>query len=135
MYQSFKKLNDRLPRRALTNFDILKHSTDIPHFRGVFMRDNLPRRAKRVECAIINLDSSENQGTHWVAYVKVNKYCEYFNSFGDLQPPLELINYLKHCSISYNYITYQKFNTVNCGHLCLEFLKQFWCNHLKVPDQ
>lgn len=92
------------------------------------MRDTLPKRSKRVECAIVNLDSSENQGTHWVAYVKDKRYCEYFNSYGDLKPPLELIEYLKGYDISYNYDTYQKFNTVNCGHLCLKFLRNYWKN-------
>lgn len=134
MFKTHKKLNKRLPRRALTNVDILKHSVDIPHFRGVYMRDRLPKRPKKVECAIMNLDNSKNQGTHWVAYVKVNNYCEYFNSYGDLQPPLELIKYLKK-DISYNYNTYQKFNTVNCGHLCLKYLKNFWNNHLNISEQ
>lgn len=90
------------------------------------MRDNLPKQPRRIECAIVNLDSSRNEGTHWVAYVKVNKYCEYFNSYGDLKPPLELVQYLKNNDIRYNYINYQKFNTFNCGHLCLKFLVNFW---------
>lgn len=130
MFKNLKKLGKRLPRHALTNIDILEHSSDIPHFRGVYMRDSLPKCPKRLECAIVNLDSSENQGTHWVAYVKDNNYCEYFNSFGDLKPPLELINYLKNYNISYNYNTYQQVNTVNCGHLCLKYLRNFWSNRI-----
>lgn len=90
------------------------------------MRDDLPRRPRRLECAIVNLDSSKNQGTHWVAYVKVDKYCEYFNSYGNLKPPLELVKYLMPNDISYNHKAYQYFNTNNCGHLCLEFLINFW---------
>lgn len=90
------------------------------------MRDKLPKKPKSVECAIVNLDSSENEGTHWVAYIKVDTYCEYFNSYGDLKPPLELLNYLKNNDVFYNYNAYQKNNTVNCGHLCLKFLKKFW---------
>lgn len=135
MYKTYKKLNERLPRRALTNIDILKYSSDIPHFRGVYMRDSLPKCPKKVECAIVNLDSFKNHGTHWVAYAKDNNYCEYFNSYGDLQPPQELIKYLKNHNISYNYNSYQKFNTVNCGHLCLKYLKHFWNNRLNTIDQ
>lgn len=89
------------------------------------MRNELPPKPKDIECAIVNLDSSENEGTHWVAYVKHFNYCEYFDSFGDLKPPIELIRYLKF-NITYNYCRYQRFNTSNCGHLCLKFLSEFW---------
>lgn len=92
------------------------------------MRDDLPIRPRRLECAIVNLDNSRNEGTHWVAYVKVDKYCEYFNSYGNLKPPLELVKYLKPNVIFYNHKAYQYFNTTNCGHLCLEFLINFWKN-------
>lgn len=94
------------------------------------MRDNLPSTPKVNECAVVNLDSSENPGTHWVAYAKFDNYCEYFDSFGDLKPPLELVNYLKKCNIYYNYNKYQSFNSSNCGHLCLKFLNNFWKKHL-----
>lgn len=90
------------------------------------MRDTLPKKVKRYECAIVNLDNSRNEGTHWVAYVKLNNYCEYFDSYGDLKPPLELLKYFNNCQIYYNYTRHQEFNTVNCGHLCLNFLFNFF---------
>lgn len=108
----------------------MEHARNIPYFRGVFMRDTLPLKPRKIECAVLNLDSSHNPGTHWVAYVKQNNYCEYFDSFGNLQPPLELIKYLNVASVNYNYTQYQKFNSVNCGHLCLHFLKQYWNKNL-----
>lgn len=75
------------------------------------------------------MDSSKNPGTHWVAYVKHINYCEYFDSFGDLKPPLELINYLSPLTINYNYVQYQNYGTTNCGHLCLKFLENYWKQH------
>lgn len=90
------------------------------------MRDELPKNPKDIECAIINLDSSENEGTHWVAYVKYLDYYEYFDSYGNLKPPLEINKYLKTNNITYNYCNYQNLNTFNCGHLCLKFLYEFW---------
>lgn len=118
---------NRLPRRALTNEDIMKYANNnIPYFRGVYMRDNLPLKPKPIECSIVNLDSSNNPGTHWVAFVKIYKYCEYFNSYGDLKPPAELVKYLRDTDLYYNYTKYQTYNTYNCGHLCLQFLKGFW---------
>lgn len=96
----------------------------IKHFMGVFMRDKLPKRRSLVnECAIVNLDSERGSGTHWVAYCKKKKDVFYYDSFGDLPPPPELIKYIgSDKKIHYNYSTYQNFNTFICGQLCLTFL-------------
>lgn len=90
------------------------------------MKDALPNKSRNIECGVVNLDNSNNEGTHWVAYVKIKDYCEYFDSFGNLKPPAEIVNYLDSPNLLYNYTNYQNFNTVNCGHLCLKFLKSFW---------
>ena len=34
------------------------------------MRDNLPKTPLKVENLIVNLDNSDNPGTHWVAIKK-----------------------------------------------------------------
>lgn len=93
------------------------------------MRDKLPHKPKPIESGIVNLDNYKSNGTHWVAYVKINNYCEYFDSFGDLKPPNELVKYLGKCNIYYNYVQYQTFDSVNCGHLCIKFLQNFWNKH------
>lgn len=84
------------------------------------MRDQLPKTPLRRECGIINLDTHGGPGTHWVAYRKINNDVEYFDSFGNLQPPTEVINYLGR-NITYNYKR-EQFEIYNCGHLCLSFL-------------
>lgn len=96
------------------------------------MRDALPAKPKLKECAILNLDSSAMSGTHWVAYAKNNNICEYYDSYGNLKPPIELVNYFKKskCKIFYNFTNHQSFYTSNCGQLCIRFLQQFWKNHL-----
>lgn len=85
------------------------------------MRDNLPTRPWKTECGIVNLDDSVGPGTHWVAYYKKALNSEYFDSFGNLKPPIELIRYLGG-NIKYNYNVYQNYNSYICGHLCLGFL-------------
>lgn len=88
------------------------------------MRDLLPSSGPNVfETGIINLDDNRGCGTHWVAYKKYHDNVMYFDSFGNLQPPLELISYFKNCNIKYNIDMYQKLR-YNCGHLCLQFLYQ-----------
>ena len=111
-----------LPRRALNNIELeIFGKSHIDFFRGVFMRDALPKKPWRRECGIINLDSYRNNGSHWVAYYKNKKNIFYFDSFGNLSPPLEVLKYLGY-NIQYNYNQVQDFNTFNCGHLCIEFL-------------
>jgi len=84
------------------------------------MRDSLPISHWREESEIINLDDSSLNGTHLVAYNK-KKSIQYFDSFGNLQPPKEIVKYLGN-NVNYNYERKQAFNSTNCGHLSLQFL-------------
>lgn len=115
--------------KPLSNVDIMKYveRMKIPYFRGVFMRDALPKKPNKIECMILNHDSKYNGGTHWTALVKVDRKAYYFDSFGKLPPPHELARYLGSTTqIHYNYNQYQGFDSVICGHLCLKFLYDFW---------
>lgn len=90
------------------------------------MRDNLPRKIWGTESGIVNLDEQTGPGTHWTAYLKRGRGVLYFDSFGNLKPPLELIKYFgsdgSRNIITYNFDRYQRPNAHNCGHLCLQFL-------------
>ncbi|KAF0749940.1 Uncharacterized protein FWK35_00021969, partial [Aphis craccivora] len=91
-------------RRALYDFELIKIARllKIPHFIGVFTRDKLPVRPKRFESAIANLDTVNGTGTHWVAYKNIGKKVKYYDSFGNLPPPLEVQKYFHGCDINYN---------------------------------
>ena len=109
-----------IPIKPLTNHELLKYAKlfKIKNFRGVFMRDTLPKnRFKSIESGIVNLDSNKSQGTHWVCYYGNN----YFDSFG-LPPPDEVVKYMK-TPIFYNSNEIQDRQSVTCGHLCLYVLK------------
>ena len=58
------------PQSPTTTIKELK----IPYFRGVFMRNDLPRKPLKRECGILNLDgvSGTGRGTHWVCWYKSN---------------------------------------------------------------
>ena len=88
-------IRDR-PNKPLSNVELLDAAKkiDIPGFREVFVRDNLPRKPGKDECGILNLDDSVGTGTHWVAWQKSGSKKYYFDSYG-IQPPLELVEYLK----------------------------------------
>lgn len=98
----------------------------IRNFRGIFSRDVLPAVIYKREKGIVNLDDNVGRGSHWVGYKRNGDKIKYFDSYGDLRPPIEVENYLLSNGggiIQYNYKRYQDMNTVNCGHLCLLFLK------------
>lgn len=95
---------------------------NIENFRGVFMIDSLPKYPKKHETAIVNLQTSSEPGSHWVCYAKKDNLVKYFDSFGNLKPPPQLLEYFKGSEIIYNRRRYQKWNTPICGHLCLAYL-------------
>ena len=125
-----------IPDKILTNFDLLDYvkKLGIPNFRGVFMRDTLPKRPHKIDCGIINLNTSTEKGSHWVCYYKNKKKRIYFDSFGQITP-LEIQIYLKKKSergvevIQRNTDIVQSLNSNICGHLCLFVLKALTSEH------
>ena len=96
---------------------------NVPYFRGVFMIDNLPIKLNFRESGIVNLQKLSQTGSHWVAYKKLGRIVEYFDSFGNLRPPKELEKYFQNCQVYYNRDRYQELEQSNCGQNCVKFLK------------
>ena len=129
--------------KGLTNLEIEKYASElqIPHFRGVFMRDTLPAIPKQVECGIVNLNTSKQIGSHWVCYAKIGKTRTYFDSFGQ-DIPLEIMKYQKSAKefkneipvIARNTDIVQRVNTHVCGHLCLFVLSSLTREHLSYQQ-
>ena len=71
-----------MPNKPLTNLEIIDavRKLEILRFRGVFLRDNLPVEPKRMECGVLNLDDTSENGTHWVAWYRDNGKNYYFVS-------------------------------------------------------
>ena len=119
-----------IENKALSNHELIGFikQLKIKNFRGVFMRDDLPKKKRTKECGIVNLADSLSDGTHWVCYY--NGY--YFDSYG-LPPPLEIVEYLgdnsalseqlPNVDLEYNIYQIQKSGQI-CGHLCLYFLNR-----------
>jgi len=111
--------------KPLSNFDLLSwvKQLGIKHFRAIFSRDTLPSQINRKECEIVNLDSHIGPGTHWVVYRNIDRFCEYFDSFG-LPMPKEVKKYMttsgKQLIFSGDEI--QERDSVFCGYWCLYYL-------------
>jgi len=101
-----------------------------PNFRdyyvGNFSADNLPKKLKTFEFAIINTDISANKGLHWYAAFKSSKTLEVFDSLGiDESKKLFLRNNLRLPGIKeiiFNSTQFQKNDTNSCGKYVLYFL-------------
>lgn len=90
------------------------------------MKDELPKETLLNECGILNLNNSDQEGSHWVAWIKQGNLKIYFDSYGNANPPRELVKYLGENNLR---ITSRKFQDYNdppiCGHLCLDFIKNY----------
>ena len=58
------------------------------------MRDTLPLYAFKAECGIVNLNTSNQAGSHWVCYYRNKTDRIYFDSHGQITP-VEIQRYLK----------------------------------------
>ena len=120
-----------LSKTALYETDVIEYVKNcrIPNFRLVAMRDALPKRPNVIETGILNLDDTRGSGTHWCCWFKQDQLRIYFDSYA-LKPPQELINYLKTPAeiqknlavIRCNALVVQRYNTRECGSLCLYVL-------------
>ena len=89
------------------------------------MKDELPQKINKVECDIINLEDSDEDGSHWTAYYKNNGKKYYFDSYGCARPRNQLVKYLGSENLFYNENRVQNYNDPPfCGHLCLIVLKK-----------
>ena len=82
--------------RGLTNLDLIEyaHRLGIKHFRGVFMRDTLPKKPRHQECGILNSNAPQQPGNHWVCFYNDGERKIYFGSFRQITP-IEIQKYLK----------------------------------------
>lgn len=123
-----------IPEGVLSDLQLKKFiktlSLDRGVFRGVYSRDRLPKRKKRSEFGILNLDSSRNKGTHWCAWRRIKNIIFYFDPWG-IPPPIEFRHYANPIKVVFSTRTFQNYFCEHCGALCLIFIliDQVWRIH------
>ena len=120
-----------LPKSTLYDSELLNYIKilQIPNFRGVKMRDELPAKPQIKECGILNLNKHTQSGSHWTCWYKSGQDRFYFDSYGE-RPPLEIERYLKtkeelenaQAAIKRSAVTVQHDASNECGALCLYVL-------------
>lgn len=94
------------------------------NFDGFYMRNDILKikPTSTFKQYLINLDSSDGPGTHWVSVIISNKYLIYYDSFA-LKPPQELqqIKSAYMLKLFYNNVVHQKISNSDCGELVIKF--------------
>ena len=108
--------------RSTSNFTLKDILNDLNINGKVLMRDELNKiKSTKKNNIIMNLETSKDNGSHWVCIFKscVNNY--YFDPYGVL-PTKEVYVFLKDQSFHYNKIQIQQEGMECCGQLSLYVL-------------
>ena len=102
----------------------------LPHFVGTFPCDSIPLVALRPCSYVINLDGSEERGSHWVSlFVDQFNNATYFDSYGQPPPDGNDICDILPCFTSnpliFNNKILQSIESDVCGYYCALFIILF----------
>lgn len=90
-------------------------------FHGVYPSDKIPKLNRKKPYAIVNLDTSKQNGSHWVALAKVGNVYIVYDSFGrshtKILPNLKLKNV-----IDTEEDAEQHAIQLDCGQRCIAWL-------------
>ena len=119
--------------RTTSNFQLRDIFSDL-HINGkVLMRDELNKLSTtNKQNIIMNLQTSKDEGSHWVTVHKSKDLKYYFDPYGVL-PTKEVYNYLDQ-PFSYNKIQVQPDGTECCGQLSMYFLYRLVADDVSTVD-
>ena len=93
-------------------------------FKGVFPSDKIPKLNALSPYCILNLDSSKESGSHWVALARCDDHSVLYDSFG--RKHQQIIPVLRYSGngriIDTDLDPEQKIEETNCGARCLAWL-------------
>ena len=94
------------------------------HFEGVFAKNNLPPGRHPNRMFILNTDTANLPGRHWIAVFIRDNIGYVFDPLGMVPPPLRLINWMneRYLQWSYNKRQVQPIDSNMCGVYCMYFL-------------
>ena len=132
-HREMQKAIQKTKTTPLNTLDLLKLLRNQPQFLGVFASDEL-KYLKIVDYPvyfIANLDSSQYNGSHWIAFRITRFKIELFDSLG-LNPstwnqyPTFIINFLKSQILTKSLVISPAIQTPNshiCGLYCIFFIQ------------
>ena len=106
---------------SLSNIFINKLLKDYKNFIGCFSKDQI-QLIKNNKSIIINLQNSNQPGSHWIALKRVNKTIFVFDLFGIGYLPIGIFKVFKNFKIITNIYRIQDITSNLCGLLCILFI-------------
>jgi hypothetical protein len=110
-------------KKPLSNIDIIDicKSMKIP-LKGVIMKDEINKLS--LGNWIVNLENSNQNGSHWCCLILTKTDVFYFDSFGAC-PPEQVYNFILHHygKVPFNNFIVQNLKSVLCGWFCIGLLK------------
>ena len=96
---------------------------------GIYMKDEIPNDLKEGNY-IINLENSNQSGSHWTCFIKDKNNVYYYDSFG-VVPPQNIYDISVKNSLNLYYIDKhdQNLDATSCGWWCIAFL--YFMNNTK----
>ena len=85
------------------------------------LRDNLPNKIKD-GTYVTNLDEYSDIGIHWILLYVKNNDITYFDSFGVVHIPKEIIKLIGRKNVIVNIFRIQAFDSIMCGYFCIGFI-------------
>ena len=104
---------------------------DVKGFNGVFSRNILPKLKNGAY--VINLDHSENIGTHWIVIFVNSLEVIYFDSYGVEYIPKEIMKKIGNKNIKTIIFRSQDDNSIMCGYFCILFI-EYMLNNKTLTD-
>ena len=110
-----------MPPDHLTNFEIIKYYKINLDLMVFTLRDNLPNKIKD-GTYVTNLDEYSDIGIHWILLYVKNNDITYFDSFGVVHIPKEIIKLIGRKNVIVNIFRIQAFDSIMCGYFCIGFI-------------
>ena len=107
-------------------------------FKGAFPCDRIPKLLDNEYSIVVNCDSQNQPGSHWVALVIRGNFVYFFDSFGRSYdnfsfPEVFRKNISEICfnrKLRFQNKVLQGFHSYTCGEFCVYFIKQM---HKRTP--
>ena len=107
------------------------------HFVGVFPIDKIPKSFKNKTFFVCNTDPSTKSGSHWIAFIKVQKgECEIFDSLGTkINELMPYFKFYEKVNFTYNTTPVQSKQSVLCGKFVITFIVERMLNQTMEFDE
>ncbi|GMT03589.1 hypothetical protein PENTCL1PPCAC_25764 [Pristionchus entomophagus] len=116
----------------LDSIDISSLLSHIPNFLGVYPSDCLPNIVDKSKSfgLVVNTDSSDKSGTHWLAIFVKNGICHYFDSFCGLPKVKNIRSFCEQFhSCHFNREKHQQIQEITCGAYCIFVINEMLFNN------